>query len=216
MNMIFFRQVEYRRNVVMELIFHDQQFKFEKTSSSDEVVAKINELLKDNYYFSHFIADGMEIYEAHEEYLIVNINRIQELKVITKTEKEFLNDILLSTEEYLKRAKPELSLLTDGIYSDLNSGIRITFSHLMEALQWLDEMLTVVDKSNERPIDWNTCMELSQSMKSEIVNLSEAVDNSDNILIADIIQYEFVPLFDSLETEIGKIIDTVGTRHDLS
>ena len=216
MNMICFKQVDYWRYVTVELIFHDQQIKFEKTPSPDEVVAKINELLKDNYYFSHFIADGMEIYEAHEEYLIVNIDRIQKLNVISKTEKEFLNDILLSTEEYLKRAKPELTSLTDGIYSNPNSGIRTSFSQLMEGLQWLDEMLTVIDKSNERPSDWNTCMELSQSMKTEIINLSEAVDNSDNILIADIIQYEFVPLFETLETEIGKMIDTMGTRHDLS
>lgn len=200
----------------MELIFQEQTFEFSKTSSSDEIVAKINELLKGNYYFSHFIADGTAIYDNHEDYLIVNMDRVQVLEVIAKTEKEFLNDILLSTEEYLKRAQPELALLPDGFYSNPSSEIRSSFSQLMGGLQWLDEMLSVIDNSNERPVDWYSCMELSQSLKNEIVNLSEAVDNADNILIADIIQYEFIPLFKSLETEVGKTIDTVGTRHDLS
>ena len=200
----------------MELIFQEQQFEFDKTPSSDEVVAKINELLKGNYYFSHFIADGTEIYEDHEDYITVNVDRIEKLEVIAKTENEFLNDILLSAEEYLKRAKPELASLPDGFYSNPSPETRSNFSQLMEGLKWLDEMLLVIDKSNERPVDWNQCMELSQSMKQEIVNLSEAVDNSDNILIADIIQYEFIPIFESLETEIGKTIDTVGMRHDLS
>lgn len=200
----------------MELTFQEKKFEFNTTTSPDEVVAKINELLKENYYFSHFIVDGIEIYEEHEEYLIVNVDRIEKLEVIAKTEKEFLNDILLSTEDYLKRAKPELASLPDGFYSNPSPGVRSSFSQLMEGLQWLDEMLLVIEKSNERPMDWDMCMELSESMKAEIVNLSEAVGNSDNILIADIIQYEFIPLFESLETEVGKIIDTVGTRHDLS
>jgi len=200
----------------MELIFQEQQFEFDKTPSPDEVVAKINELLKENYYFSHFIADGTEVYEDHENYLTVNVDRIEKLEVIAKTEKEFLNEILLSAEDYLKRAKPELASLPDGFYSNPSSEVRSSFSQLMEGLQWLDGMLLVIDKSNERPADWNQCMELSQSMKEEIVNLSDAVDNSDNILIADIIQYEFIPIFESLETEIGKTIDTVGMRHDLS
>ena len=200
----------------MELIFQEQQFEFDKNSSSDEVVIKINELLKEDYYFSHFIADGTEVYENHEEYLTVNVDRIEKLEVIVKTEKEFLNDILLSTEDYFKRAKPELASLPDGFYANPTAETRSSFGLLLEGLQWLDEMLSVIDKSNERPADWDTCMELSQSMKAEIVNLSEAVDNSDNILIADIIQYEFIPIFETLETEVGKIIDTVGTRHDLS
>ncbi|KAA0966787.1 hypothetical protein FQ087_11360 [Sporosarcina sp. ANT_H38] len=200
----------------MELIFHEQHVEFDKTPSQDEVIAKINELLKGNYYFSHFIADGTEVYEDHEDYLTLNVDRIEKLEVIAKTEKEFLNDVLLSAEDYLKRAKPELVSLPEGFYSNPTSEIRSSFSQLMDGLQWLDEMLEVVNKSNERPEDWNTCMELSKSMKTEIVNLSEAVDNSDNILIADIIQYEFIPLFESLETDIGKTIDTVGTRHDLS
>jgi len=200
----------------MELIFQEQQFDFDKTPSPDEVVAKINEYLKEDYYFSHFIADGIEIYEDHEDYLTVNLDRIKKLEVIAKTEKEFLNELLLSTEDYLKRAKLELASLPDGFYSNPSPEIRANFSQLMEGIQWLDKMLSVIDKSKERPVEWNLCMSLSQSMKGEIVNLSGAVDNSDNILIADIIQYEFIPIFESLETEVGKTIDTVGMRHDLS
>ncbi|WP_342512990.1 hypothetical protein MKY34_20690 [Sporosarcina sp. FSL K6-1522] len=200
----------------MELTFQEQKFEFNTKPSPDEIVAKINELLKENYYFSHFIADGFEIYDDHEDYLIVNIDRIEKLEVIAKTEKEFLNELLLSTEDYLKRAKPELASLSDGFYSNPSPEVRSSFSQLMEGLQWLDEMLAAIDNSNERPADWDICMELSASMNAEIANLSEAVENSDNILIADIIQYEFIPLFESLETEIGKTIDTVGTRHDLS
>ena len=51
----------------MKLIFEQQQIEYEKTPSSDDVNGKVNEYLADNYYFSHFITDGTEIYEDHEE-----------------------------------------------------------------------------------------------------------------------------------------------------
>lgn len=200
----------------MELVFQEQHIEFNQIPSSDEVITKINDLLNENYYFSHFIADGTEIYEDHEAYLNVNLDRIEKLEVIAKTEKEFLNDVLLSAEDYLKRAKPELVALTEGFYSNPTAGTHTSFSQLMDGLQWLDEMLALIIGSNERPPNWKIYSELAQTMQEEIAQLGEAVENSDNVLTADIIQYELTPIFEQLETAIGESIDTAGTRYDLS
>lgn len=200
----------------MELIFQQQQFEYKKTPSSDEVIEKINELLKQNDYFSHFIADGIEIYEEHETYLNLNLDRIEKLEVITKTEREFVNDILLSAEDYLKRAKPELATLPDEFYANPTPDTWTTFSQFIEGVQWLDEMLSVVSNSNERPKNWDMYAELSQTMQAELANLGEAVENGDNVLIADIIQYELISNFEALEAEIEKTIDTEGMRYDLN
>lgn len=200
----------------MELVFQQQVIEIKKSTSTYDVIERINELLVGNYYFSHFVADGTEVYEDHEHYLNAHLGQIEKIEVFAKTEKEFVNDVLLSTEDYLKRAKPEMAALPDGFYGNPSPEDQMSFSHLMEGLQWLDEMLSVVDTSNERPEEWGTCMESAQTMTEEIVNLSEAVENKDNVLIADIIQYEFIPIFDTLESEVGKIIDAVGIRHDIS
>lgn len=200
----------------MELIFQEQQIEFNEIPSSDEVITKINDLLDENYYFSHFIADGTEIYEDHESYLNVNLVRIEKLEIIAKTEKEFMNDILLAAEDYLKRAKPELVALTDGFYSNPTAETHTSFSQLMDGIQWLDEMLALIAVSSERPPNGKMYAELTQSLQTEIAQLGEAVGNSDNVLIADIILYELIPIFEQLETIIGVSIETVGTRYDLN
>ena len=200
----------------MELIFKEQQIKFDKIPSSEDVIMKINDLLKDNYYFSHFIVDGIDIFEKHEDYLDINMDRIEKIEVIAKTEKEFVNDILLSAEEYLQRAKPELAALTDGFYATLTAETHTSFAQLMDGLQWLDEMLALLVNSNECPPNRESYIELIQTLQGEIRQLGEAVENSDNVLIADIIQYELTPIFEQLEVIIGETIDTVGIRHDLS
>lgn len=200
----------------MELLFQQRQIDFKNTPTSDEVIEKINELLKGNYYFSHFIADENEIYEDHEHYLNVNLGRIEKLEVIAKTEREFINDILLSTVDYMNRAKPELAALPGGFYANPTVDTLASFEQLLGGLQWLDEMLALIINSNKRPKDWQKYMELSEKLKSEIVNLGEAVENSDHVLVADIIQYELIPIFEELELAIGTTIDAEGTRHDLS
>lgn len=200
----------------MELLFQQQQFDYENTPTSDELIEKINELLKEDYYFSHFIVDGTEVYEDHENYLIVNLNKINKLEVIAKTEKIFINDILLSSEEYLKRAKPELVSLSEGFYANPTTETHSNFEQLLDGLEWLDKMLAIIGASKERPQGSEQYTELSESLKSEIANLGEAVENSDNVLVADIIQYELMPIFEKLELVVGKTIDTEGTRNDLS
>lgn len=200
----------------MELTFQEQQFDFKDKLTSDDVIEKINELLQENYYFSHFIADGTEIYEDHENYLIVNLGRIEKLEVIVKTEKEFLNDVLLSTLEYLQRAKPELVALPISFYENPTVETHKEFEKLLEGLQWLDEMLTIIGNSNDRPKSWELYLNLSQKIKTEIINLGDAVENSDNVLTADVIQYEFLPIFEELELLVEKSIDSEGTRYDLS
>lgn len=200
----------------MELLFQQQQFNFEQTATSGEVIEKINELLKESYYFSHFIVDGIEVYEDHENYLIINLDRIEKLEVIAKKEKEFINDVLLSAEEYLKRAKPELAALPEGFYANPTTDTYASFDQLLGGLQWLDEMLSIVGSSYEHPESWEKFIGLSETMKSEIANLGEAVESSDNVLVADIIQYELIPIFEELELAIGTAIDTEGQRYDLS
>lgn len=200
----------------MKLIFEQQQFEYSQTASVEEIIEKINELLSKGYFFSHFIADGTEIYEDHETYLDVNLDRIETIEIIAKTEEEFLNDILLSAEDYSKQAKPELEALADGFYSNPTAETHNSFGQLMEGLQWLDEMLALIVESNVELPNSARYTELIQSLQAEIAGLGEAVENSDNVLTADIIQYELIPIFEQLEIAIGETIDTVGTRHDLS
>jgi len=200
----------------VELIFQEQQIKFDKIPTSEDIIMKINDLLQDNYYFSHFIVDGTEVFEEHEDYLNINMDRIEKLEVIAKTEKEFVNDILLSSEDYLQRAKPELAVLVDGFYATPTAETHTSFGQLTDGLQWLDEMLALIVNSNERPPNTELYTELAQTLQGVIVQLGEAVENADNILIADIIQYELTPLFEQLQEVTGTTIDTVGIRHDLS
>jgi len=200
----------------VELIFQQQTIKFDIKPTTENIIEKINELLSKDYYFSHFIADGIEVLESHEDYLNQSINEIERIELIAKTVKEFVNDILLSAEAYINRATPELGTLAEEFYDNPNADSWSRFSQLIEGLQWLTDMLSLIGDSNGKPLNWAEFIEVSNEMKGILKNLEEALQNEDHVLIGDLIQYEIIENFKALGEEIQKSIDVEGKRYDLS
>lgn len=200
----------------MELIMNEQSFQFEKQPSAEEVVEKINELLADNYFFNHIIVDGVVVYDDPEQYLSDEFLKIEKLEVITRTATEFKNDILLTAEEYLKRAEPEMTLLADGFYQNPESEHWTSFADMLDGVQWLNQIITSLDGIAKNPRNWDEYIKLRSILEMQIQALEEAVENGDTVLIADIIQYELIPLYNSLKNQIQTTIDTEGSRNDVN
>lgn len=200
----------------MELIFQEQLIQLSAPVTAEEVVEKINGLIEDGYYFSHFVADDQEVYENHEEFLNLYISTIKRLEIVAKTVKEFTNDILLSAESYIERAKPSLSLLSEEFYNNPTSETWGQFDQLLEGLQWLHSMLTILTEREEKLYNAATYEEISINLQEELENLGEAVENEDFVLIGDIIQYEILPNYEALQEATQSTIDTEGIRPNLN
>ncbi|WP_050179831.1 hypothetical protein [Domibacillus robiginosus] len=198
----------------MKLLFQEQIIQFEQDSTVEKIMEQINTLLGDSYYFSHLVVDGIEVYEEPEHYLNENSESIEKLQLIARTAKEFTNDILVSAEMYLKGAASELAKLSDSFYNNPSANSWSNFSDMLEGMQWLNHIINCIDQMNEKPQNWDEYLKLAAALEVELKNLEEAVGNRDNVLIGDSIQYEIMPLYDALETEIQTTIDTEGARHD--
>ncbi|MFJ8257653.1 hypothetical protein ACIQ4Z_10325 [Peribacillus asahii] len=200
----------------MELIMMDQSIQFEKQPSVEDVIEKINELLGDNYYFSHLIVDGIAVYDDLEQYLSEEILKIEKLEIVAQTVAAFTNDILLTAEEYLTRAEPGMVTLTDGFYQNPESKQWTSFADMLEGIQWLNQIISAIDSMKDRPRNWEGYVRLAATLEVQLQTLEEAVENSDTVLIADIIQYELIPLYQALRHEIHTTIDNEGIRDDVN
>ncbi|MFS0688503.1 hypothetical protein AB1K89_04505 [Sporosarcina sp. 179-K 8C2 HS] len=200
----------------MKLIIGEQHIEYKEKPAADEVIERINESLTEGYYFSHFIADGEEVYDEHEEYLESHLDEIKELQVVIKTEKEFMNDVLLSAEEYLQRAIPDVRSLTDAFNRVPTSETWGKFEMLLGGMEWLNDMLKVVCTSNERPSNWETFHQLKSNMQSELAKLGKAVEKKNSNQISTIIKNGLLPIFERLEKEFGETIDSEFVRRNLN
>lgn len=200
----------------MKLIIGEQHIEYKEKPSADEVIEMINESLTEGHYFSHFIADGEEVYDEHEEYLERKLDVIGELEVVIRTEKEFMNDVLLSAEEYLKRAIPEVNVLADDFKRVPSSDSWARFDMLLGGVEWLNDMLKVVCNSKVRPSNWEMYQQMTSNMQAELSKLGKAVEKKNNGQISAIIKNDLLPIFERLEKEFGETIDSEFVRRNLN
>lgn len=200
----------------MKILFQDQQVELAKDVTIDEVIKNINELLHDRYYFSHLVANGVEVFENPEIYLTEYTSKIDTLEIIAIPAKEFINNLLLSTEEYTERAIPFLKDLAEEFYHNPTKDSWSELANLFEGAQWLLQMVHTIEESLVRPKNWDVVMKNIQNMQDEMEDLEEALKNNDTVLIADMLNYEFLPVFEEIAVEVKNAIDSEGVRHDLS
>lgn len=200
----------------MKLLFEKQTIELDQQATAENIVENINKLLEKGYYFSHFIADGVEVFEDHEQFLNKHQGTIEQLELIAKTEKEFTNDILLSVENYTAQASPLLESLSNEFYNNPSGETWGQFAQLMESLQWLNGAIELIRSKVEKVSNLEQYEEIADVIQQELKNLEEAIRNEDFVLIGDIIQYEITPNFEALHEVAKTTIDTEGTRPNLN
>ena len=199
----------------MKLLFQDQTIEFEPTVPVDDIILKINQLLGDDYYFSHLIVDGEEIKESPEQYLLNYVGSITEVQIIAVEAKVFINDLLLSAEEYIKRATPILEVVAERFYETPTAEEYNDLNDLFGGLQWLTSMISVINESKVRPEKWDDTKEMIESLQDVLNDFAEALENNDTVLIADLLSYEIKPVFEELNEQMTDIIDSEGERYEL-
>nr|WP_144921558.1 hypothetical protein [Paenibacillus bovis] len=200
----------------MKLIFKDEVIQFDTQPTVEVMLNKINQLLDNHYYFSHLIVDDKEVFDDPERYLQDYLSGIREIEIVAKTVKQFINDLLLSAKEYIRRAKPEIDSLSDEFYQNPTHESWHKFTQLLEGIQWINQVIQTIDTTKEKPKNWMNYIDLISTLDSELKNMEEAIENSDSVLIADLIKYEILSIIESLGSEIQSTIDTEGYHHDLN
>lgn len=200
----------------MQVILLEETWQFDNHPAAiEQLFQQVNERLQDSeYHFSHMLIDGTEVYENFDDYIVEHIRAIKTIEIKVNTVKEFAHELLLTTEEYIQRATPEISHVINEFYQGPTQETWDKFSQLLEGIQWIHHMLTSIDQSSYIPNNWEQYLKILASLQMELKNLEEALKHQDYILMADIIQYELLTNMSNLDQEIKTTIDHEGYRND--
>lgn len=198
----------------MKLRFQQEELTFEQPIVVESIIEQINNWLGETHYFSHLIIDGEEVAEQPEEALEINNGTMREVEVIAIEAEQFINDLLLSAEEYVKRAAPILEVVAEQFYDSPTAESYYDLNDLFGGLQWLNSMLSVVDESVARPTNWDVVKESVEPLQGVLQDFEDALENEDTVLLADLLSYEVKPVFEQLNEQLTAIIDQDGERYD--
>lgn len=196
----------------MILRFNEHEVVLEDPVRSDAIVAQLNEWLGHAYYFSGLVIDGRVIEGDPDEAVSLYGSTAELIELQAIPAAQFVNDVLLSTEEYVQRATPLLQELAEQFYDDVTEESWHSLNDIFVGLQWLHSMIVTVDQSIVRPTDWGALVEEVTPLQAVLPDFEQALEHGDTVLIGDLLSYEVQPVFEQLSTRLTSIIDAEGER----
>ena len=206
----------------MKIYIEEKILEFANSSSElENILESIEITIKESSkLLSHLVVDHVEIYENYYTYLKDNINVIEKIEVITQTYKELVEDILVSTAEYLRRSTKTTEGLSDKFYKTPTPDDWNSLKDLLAGVSWIINGFSSIDsgKNLNHVVssyeDWNEYAAAVYSLSEAVGEFEEVLSNGDNITIADILLYELQPVFILMEEKLRNLVDVEVGSHD--
>ncbi len=201
----------------MQLKILDQVFTFKNEPAAlDEIFTKINQFLDESgLVLSHLRVDDTEVFADYYDYLKERIDRINLVEVEVRTVAGILRDALLTAEEYLEQALPEIETLAAEFYQGPSGESWDKFQQLLDGVDWLNQLVAVIDQSATKPERWQDYLAVAGRLRDELQNLQEALENRDYVVIGDLLNYEIIPCLQEFKGIIKKTKNDEGKKDDL-
>lgn len=200
----------------MEIRFQEEVKQLDAPKLAEEAIEIINLLLQDTHYFSHLIVDGVAVKDDPEAYLVKHIDDIKALEVIAIPAKDFVNDLLLSTEDYLSGALPQIEYLSSAFIAEEQAEQWSDLTDLFGGIAWITSMVEAVDNSTARPTKWDQVKEQAKMLKDGIRIFEKAMENKDRQQISSLLMKDISGVFGKLNYAVTEIIDQEGKREGLN
>lgn len=193
----------------MRLRVLNKDYTIDIKNAESEIMEIINkELNQTNFYFSHFIVnDEVEIYDDFELYIEENLNNIKKLEVVAMSKEQFITELLLSIQQYLRQSLPQIQKLCERLYVDQSSEPWVQVNEMLEGLQWIQQATQTIDQSKDILKNWDMYFLQFCKLQDNLVQLEEAIIHQDMIFLADVIKYEMLSTLENLLLSIDAVID---------
>jgi len=186
--------------------------------SVEALFQKIDEIVMEqpDLVLSHITINGENIYDSYREFIEEQLDQIKLIDVHFCTFEELFYESLVSADKYIREALPQIKHLANDFYQNDVEESWGKLERLLEGVQWIHNLVKQADQHQQLKITFHKFIDTYIEHSSAMASLQEALENSDLILIGDILQYEMVPLFESMAAVINEMIDNGVVRNDLN
>lgn len=201
----------------MDIYIQDEVLEFDNDPKiTKQIFDTINEYLnKRELKFSHFIIDGISVYENLFTYFTDNINKIEKVEVVLQTITELVNETIITANNYINNAIPLTTELAEEFYQQPDEKTWLKLNDLFEGIQWIIESLTQIDsvKNLSNIVNnyeiWNEYVQEVSKLSIVIPELEDVIVGKDIISIGDMLLYEITPIFESMSDKLGFLLPRV-------
>lgn len=177
--------------------------------------------LKKKLEIAHLIIDGEIIDKDYQLFFQEHIQTIDEVIVVVSSLEMLVTETISSAYEYVSSNLKGIETLAESFYGKTDSQAWKQLANLFEGIEWLLNIQVRIDQIknlNELIKDylvWNEVVLLLLQLKDQMLSMNEAMQNSDLVLIGDLLKYEILPLFMKLEIKL-RLLFSIGEKDYVS
>lgn len=184
---------------------NEEMVNLEEAKVFQFIVEKMNQLSEnEDLVFSHLIIDGQEVYNDHENYINQYLHDIKLIELEMSSVEELTNDILNSLKLYLDRAVPTLELMVSENYGEMSESFWTNMVDLTDGIQAImqfSESLNTLDS-----VAFHSVEEEQKQLINILPQLLDALESKDATLSFDLLSFEIVPIFESLQKKANDVV----------
>lgn len=203
----------------MKIYIENQILEYENNKDKiDNILNEIdNTITKSSKILSHMVIDDFEVYEGYYDYFLDNIRVIEKVEIIAITYKELIDDILISTMDYVGSTPNKIEMLADSFYKNPDKEAWNDLNDFLGGISWIMNTFTSIDQDTRlKDIissyeGWNLYAKEIFSLKGILEDFEGALSSGDNVTIADILSYEILPIFNEMEAKLLELLKVEGS-----
>jgi hypothetical protein len=175
--------------------YEDIRKEFVACQSLSEVIASLEKkFAHDGHLVCEIRVNGMYLSEVDEaRFCNSTVDEIKTLQVITRTQRDLLEDSKKTVVEYIPKLCDQALRLSDNLRTEIKVQTLRDISQLMDGLSWVTEALRLLHNHLVSVHD-SVRFQNWQSTESDFARLiSEALqsyENADYAVLADVLEYD--------------------------
>lgn len=207
------REDEIHRRTTMEIRLGERVEQLTQKLTTDDVIATINALLGEDFYFEGLKIDGEVVQDDVEQVLHDRLSSIQTIEVLAVEAQDFVIGLLASGEEYAKRASKHAPQLVEALKSEnVNAEDWVNVNDILGGVQWILSMTEVIDQSIIEVNDWEDLVQAKEQFEAQLPTLQTAMEKEESVAIATTIEKFVIPYFATVQRVTKEAFDEQFTR----
>jgi hypothetical protein len=156
-------------------------------------------------YLRRAWVDGQEISSNAQDSVMTLTSSIGLLKLELASLQDVLSNNLDNAKDYLKKLIPGFQKAADLFRMENEQEANKYYLQILDGVDWFSQVLLTILQSWGKNLEGQSLEERQKKLTGLIAQMLEANQNQDWVLMADLLEYEMIPLYEDWQEVLSKI-----------
>ena len=160
---------------------------------------------REDSYIRRVWLDGQEVSSTAQDSLMTSTSSIALLELEVANLQDVLANNLVNVKEYLEKLIPGFQKAADLFRMENEQEANKYYLQILDGVDWFSQVIVTIMQSWGEKLEGQSLEERQKKQTEFMAQMLEANQNQDWVLMADILEYEMIPLYEDWKEVLAKI-----------